>query len=157
MAVRVDFAAAQPGHTSANLNIICNGKQDTAVPIAGDVIRQRLLLQKPGRSETVAAQDIGYFYYNTTRSLRVTIYNDRPCATDFYTKLERQRIWVYTANGREGCDTFTDTLDIVQVQPAEGHLAPQEKMVLTITVNPKLTAEQRQISRVRFFHSLHGV
>jgi hypothetical protein len=145
--VRLDFAAnGPPGETTLSIPLIVNGQHTRTVHVQGKVIRQSLQLLKVGTNQPLDFVDVGQFYYGTTRVVKATIFNDRPCETQYFFETVSSAVWAYTANGREECLLCDEPS--VSIEPAEGHLMPQEKLVVTITFSPKLKGKAREFGQV---------
>ena len=123
--VRLEFAATgPPGVTDIAIPLVVNEQASGRLRVLGRVIRQQLLLLQPGTDAPLDFLDLGQFYYGTNRTLKATLFNDRPCPTSFFFHLRQQRAWVYTANGRESCPDFCAQLNTVSIEPKEGELHP---------------------------------
>ena len=149
--VRLDFAAAGlPGITDVLIRLLVDEEEAQTIHVTGKVIRQQLQLLTTGTDTQLDFVDAGQFYYGTSRVVKATIYNDRPCMTQYFFNVTQSHAWLYTANGRERCSTMEAcTNPVLTVEPAEGHLMPQEKRVVTLSIQPQLPPEDEHRSQVR--------
>lgn len=140
--VRVEYAATAVGSHSAQAQVIVNGAEASTITLMASSEIQRLRFVPLKGAGEADHFDLGCLYYLTSRGQSAILHNDGPMPISYVVVPEQLEVWRHTDTARV-VDTASSVVDVVQVEPNEGYLRPQERVKVNFIFSP--TLEDRQL------------
>eukprot|EP00055_Hartaetosiga_balthica_P002020 m.2571 g.2571 ORF g.2571 m.2571 type:complete len:2661 (+) comp1841_c0_seq1:140-8122(+) len=146
----VEFFANAVGICHETVRIIANNEVQSELEIKANVVPQSLTVIDPITESEVSHIDMGCIYYGTEREFKEVIFNNRMSETMYVVTPVSHSVWIYTENGREQCNLYTDAADVVIPNPVDGTLSPNEKRVCNFTFQPYFPADDDNITNLPY-------